>query len=239
VTIRPQGRRRQIVDPVTAEEALLFAERLARGCAQVLRDRVAAMILHGSLTLGDYTPGRSDIDLLVVAERAGEIAALKGLAVRERAHAPARVDLRFVTRKVAAAPTPSPPMELYIVMDPASGIEVETNHAGERDLVVELSMCRADGISLLGPPPSSLIGEVPDEWVLAVGDAQLADWQAIGDDPVHAELTVLTALRRDPTLQAVHEALHRRRTDPTFAIAAEPVRELLAMVRSRLRAARA
>ena len=26
------------------------------------------MILHGSLTLGDYVPGRSDVDLLVVVD---------------------------------------------------------------------------------------------------------------------------------------------------------------------------
>jgi Domain of unknown function (DUF4111) len=31
--------------------------------------------------------------------------------------------------------------------------------------------------------------------VVAAGDAQLADWQAIGDDPPYAELTVLTACR--------------------------------------------
>jgi hypothetical protein len=43
--------------------------------------------------------------------------------------------------------------------------------------------------------PAELIGEVPAEWVLAVGDAQLGAWEAIGDDPKHAELTVLTACR--------------------------------------------
>jgi hypothetical protein len=249
---------------VTAEEALRFAERLAHGCAQVLRDPDVGVILHGSLALGDYTPGRSDIDLLAVAEPAltdGEIAAIIDLTAKERPHAPARVDLRVVTRAAAAAPTPSPPMELYVAMDPASGLEVETHHPGERDLVVEFSMSRAHGLALSGPPPRELIGEVPDEWVLAIGDAQLADWQRLGDDPLHAELTVLTACRiwrfgearrhcsktaaaewalsRDPTLRAVREVLHRRRTDPTFVAAPEGVRELLAVVRSRIAAQRA
>jgi hypothetical protein len=32
-------------------------------------------------------------------------------------------------------------------------------------------------------------------WVVAAGDAQLAHWQAIGDDPPYAELTVVTACR--------------------------------------------
>jgi hypothetical protein len=51
------------------------------------------------------------------------------------------------------------------------------------------------GHSLLGAAPAELIGEVPDRWVVTAGDAQLADWQAIGDDPPYAELTVLTACR--------------------------------------------
>ena len=80
-------------------------------------------------------------------------------------------------------------MEAYIEITPASGSElhVERRHPGERDLVVEFSMCRAHGRSLVGAPPAELIGEVPAEWVVAVGDAQLADWQAIGDDPKKVE----------------------------------------------------
>jgi predicted nucleotidyltransferase len=35
---------------------------------------VAGVVLHGSLALGDYLPGRSDIDLLVVVD-AGRMAA--------------------------------------------------------------------------------------------------------------------------------------------------------------------
>jgi hypothetical protein len=60
---------------------------------------------------------------------------------------------------------------------------------------VELSVCRAHGRSLLGAAPAELLGEVPDRWVVAAGDAQLAAWQVIGDDPPYAELTVLTACR--------------------------------------------
>jgi hypothetical protein len=71
----------------------------------------------------------------------------------------------------------------------------ERRHPAERDLAVELSVCRAHGRSLLGAAPAELLGEVPDRWVVAAGDAQLAAWQAVGDDPPYAELTVLTACR--------------------------------------------
>jgi len=167
-----------------------------------------------------------------------------------------------VTRQVAAAPTPVPPMEAYIELTPGSGsgMQVEHRHPGERDLVVEFSMCRSHGRSLWGAAPAGLIGEVPDEWVVHVGDAQLAAWEAIGEDPKHAELTVLTAcrvwrfaeegrhcsktaagewaLRRDPTLQVVRDALQQRRGDPTAPIDPAQVRQLLAVVRARLAEAR-
>jgi hypothetical protein len=114
---------------------------------------------------------------------------------------------------------------------------------------------------LLGASPAELIGEVPDRWVVAAGDAQLAAWQAIWDDPPDAELTVLTAcrvwrfaeegrhasktaagawaLRCDATLQVVRDALRQRHNDPTSPIDRAQIRQLLALVRTRLAEARA
>jgi hypothetical protein len=136
----------------------------------------------------------------------------------------------------------------------------ERRHPGERDLAVELSVCRAHGRSLLGASPAELIGEVPDRWVVAAGDVQLADWQAIGDDPPYAELAVLTAcrvwrlaeegrhvskaaaaewaLKRDPTLQVVSDALQQRRGDPNRPIDPAQVGQLLAVVRAQIAEAR-
>jgi hypothetical protein len=69
--------------------------------------------LHGSLVLGDYAPPASDIDLLAIVERprrnAEAESLIRGPTARE---APARVDLRVVTRAAAAAPRLAPPMEL-------------------------------------------------------------------------------------------------------------------------------
>ena len=186
-----------------AADALRIAEDVAHAWAP----SATAVVLHGSLVYGDFIPGRSDVDLLVVAddERAGPAAA-QG------------VDLLVVSPEEAAAP------------------DVSVVHGPRRDVVVQLSMCRRDGRSLHGVPPAQAIGEVPDVWVMAVGNAQLADWTAIGDDPPHAVLTVLTtcrmwrfaeerrhcskraagewALRQDPTLRVVRQALAAR-ADPT------------------------
>ncbi len=242
------------------EDALRFAERLARSCSQALGKGVAGTILHGSLTLGDYIPGRSDVDLLVVVEDPltdARIRAVASAVAGQQPPPPGRVDLRAVTRSVAAAPTPAPWMELYVELDSRleTGMQVEA-HRPERDLVVELSACRAHGRSLLGADPSALIGEVPPEWVVGVGEHQLAVWQKRPFDSRHAELIVLTtcriwrfaeehrhcskseagewALGREPALKAVQEALHQRRVDPMSPIHRKPVRELLALAWARL-----
>jgi predicted nucleotidyltransferase len=244
----------------SAEAALRFAQTLARACSEALGDTVTGVILHGSVTLDDYLPGRSDVDLLVVAQDPltdAQVAALTEALAAQRQWAPGPVDLRLVTRQVAASPTPAPPLEAYLRLTPTSGVRVEERrHPGERDLAVELSVCRAHGRSLLGATPAELLGEVPHRWVVAAGDAQLAAWQAIGDDPPYAELTVLTACRvwrfaeegrhvskaaaaqwaleRDPTLGVVGDALRRRLGDPEARIDPAQVVRLLAEVRARL-----
>jgi Aminoglycoside adenylyltransferase, C-terminal domain/Nucleotidyltransferase domain len=189
------------------------------------------VILHGSLTLDDYVPGHSDIDLLVVIDDPlgdARLAALTEAMTSRRAAAPGPVDLRLVTRQVAASPTPAPPMEAYLRLTPVSGVRLEERrHPAEGDLAVELSVCRAHGRSLLGAAPAELLGEVPDRWVMAAGDAQLAAWQAIGDDPPYAELTVLTACR---VWRFAEEGRHVSKTaaaewalerDPTLGVVGE------------------
>jgi predicted nucleotidyltransferase len=233
-----------------------FAERLARGCATALGRHVVAVILHGSLTLGDFTPGKSDLDLLIVVERPladEEIDALLGTIHSLRGEAPSRVDLRVVTRAVAAFPTPAPAMEVYVALQPGRPMEVETRVAGEPDLVVEFSVVRDHGRTLVGAEPSALIGRVPDEWAIEVGDRQLAAWERLVDDAAHAELMVLTtcriwrfnaervhcskaaagrwALARDPSLSAVEATLRQRGGDPDVTIGAEDIRRLIAIVR--------
>lgn len=237
---------------MSAADALELAGRVEQSCSHALGDALAAVILHGSLVLGDFVPGRSDVDLLVVAEdaltddqRAALVAAMPDSA--------ARVDLRVVTRTVASSPTPTPPLDTYVTLKAGRAPLLEAEHPGERDLVVEFAACRELGRSLRGAKPSAVLGAVPDEWVRDVGEAQLADWQRLEFSPPHAELMVFTACRvwrfaderrhcskkaaaewalaQEPSLDVVRAALRRRYDDPSFPIEEPSVRELLARVR--------
>jgi hypothetical protein len=214
------------------------------------------VILHGSLAAGGYVSGHSDIDVLVVVERTlddDELRSLEGLLTRWVEATPEESDIRVVTRAVAASPTPSPAMELYVALL-GDRLEIQ-RRVEEPDLVPEFAIARESGLALVGEPASNVIGAVRAEWLVALGDRYLARWQELTDDDQHAELTVLTACRiwrfavegihcskadagawalaRDPELEAVQGALQRH-SGETAAITPDHVALLLSRVRAEL-----
>ncbi len=240
-------------------DAVRLAGELAADFTRLLGDRVVAVILHGSLVLGDFMPGRSDIDVLVVVERPlndGGLKVVRAAVVARRENAPGGIDVRVVTRAAAASPTQEPAMELYVGLHGDEEPEILTRVI-ERDLVAELSMARADGQSLFGAEPSLVVGEVPDEWVVAYGDRSLAHWERLTGDAKHAELMVLTtcriwrftlegvhsskstagrwALARDPSLTAVEDALRLRAGELDAVVESSDIAALIARVRSEIR----
>jgi predicted nucleotidyltransferase len=244
------------------QRALAFAGRLAARCSDALGDAVLAVILHGSLTLGDFTPGRSDIDLLVIVATPlsdDRVAALRDAVDQVREAAPSRVDLRVVTRATTRSPTLAPLLEASLTVRPGRGLEVETRIA-EPDLIVEFAIARAHGSSIVGHAPADVIDAVVAECVLEVADRQLAAWQRLTDDADHAELMVLTACRiwcfaierefcskaaagrwaleRQPSLRVVEQALRQRTGDRGATIAADGIGQLLGLVREQLRVQR-
>jgi hypothetical protein len=155
------------------EEAVVAAGRLAECCLAVLGASVVSSILHGSLTLADFQPGKSDLDLLLVVDRGLtglEIDALVS-AVGDAGLGPANgIDLLVVTRAAAAFPGDGPSRELQVGRHgPGDELEVEGRADRVFDLWPELSMARATGRALSGPDPHEIIAEVPVDTVHASG----------------------------------------------------------------------
>jgi hypothetical protein len=160
----------------------VLSDRLIAACTRVLPD--ATVIVTGSLALGDYRPGESDVDLLVLSDERtdGLVEAIEQAWSEE----PGEFDLRVVRYAVAARPTRTPQLAIGI-SDFGAGIEVVRDTA-EPDLVVEFSMCLQLG-------RGDVIGPVPDEWVDEVGAAVVQRWKAIEYDSRNQELMALTACR--------------------------------------------
>ena len=239
-------------------DAVRLADELAADFTRLLGDLVVAVILHGSLVLGDFVPGRSDIDVLVVVQRPladGELEALRDAIVARRGRTGRH---RRPRRHAGAASSPMKSRR----WSSTSGIhgdeapEILTRVA-EPDLLAELSMVRADGRSLIGDEPSLVVGDVPAEWVIAYGDENLARWERLTDDAEHAELMVLTACRiwrfalegvhcsksaagrwalaRDPSLAAVEDALRLRAGEPDAVVEPSDIAALIERVREVIR----
>jgi hypothetical protein len=239
------------------EAAVAAAKRLADSCTDILQTTVVSAVLHGSLTMDDFRPGRSDLDLLLVVERgltSSEADALVG-AVRAADLGPAGgVDLLVVTRRTAETAADCPGRELLVGRWPGSGEELEVEGQDDHvpDLWPELSEARANGRSLLGPEPREVIGEVPHDRVRANGIGWLRTWLERIDDDKNAVHMVLTACRmwrfeltgehtsktaaarwaleRDPSLIGVELALSARSTSDTPRIAPREVERVLLRV---------
>ena len=160
----------------------MLLDRLAAACTSILPD--ATVIVTGSLALGNYQAGKSDVDLLVLSDAPtdGLVEAVEQAWSQESGE----FDLRVVRYAVAARPRRTPHLVLGI-SDYGDRFEVERD-TEEADLVVEFSVCRQLG-------RSDVIGPVPDEWVDDVGAAVLTRWKTIGDDAPDRELMALTACR--------------------------------------------
>src|SRR6476661_3339831 len=106
---------------MAARDEHLLAEEIVAACRRALPP-LAGAILHGSLASGDFVPGKSDVDVLaIVDERPSEreLAALTSAPGGPRPPPPGAAGLGRGTRRTAAGPSPNPPVEIYIRLDPA------------------------------------------------------------------------------------------------------------------------
>jgi predicted nucleotidyltransferase len=203
------------------------AAEFAGSVAGILGDRARSVILHGSLAAGGFRPGRSDIDILAVADGTMPDSQIDAL-VRLVGQADADIDIDFhvITAGVAGRPTRTPPLELY-----AGHHEVERRVPAAPDLLAELSAARAHGRALRGAAPREVLAPVPAQWIVDRGRHWLTVWQSLTDDTESAAFMVLTACRiwhfavehehcaklraaewalgRDPSLVAVGQAIRQ------------------------------
>ncbi|WP_164842687.1 aminoglycoside adenylyltransferase domain-containing protein [Actinoplanes solisilvae] len=166
---------------------------LAPQIAGIVGPTCRAVILHGSLASGGFRPGHSDVDLLVVVNEpltdARADSLTDHLSSADLGDA-AGLDVDVVTAAVARHPTPAPPLELHVSLNPT---EIERGVPTAPDLPAELSIAKQDGITLYGDP--AVLAPVPAEWVIARGRHWLNTWQSLTDDEPHAAFMVLTACR--------------------------------------------
>jgi streptomycin 3"-adenylyltransferase len=166
------------------------AEELTSGLADVLADDLVGVYLHGSLALGCFNSEISDVDVLAVARRGLTLEEKRStfdVLARISSH-PSGVELH-VLDETRLRPWRHPlsfDFHFGETWRDALSHDFEGALAGQRrddpDLAAHVTVARAAGVALAGPPPQDVFPEVP--WADYV-DSLVADlsWVLDSDRP--------------------------------------------------------
>jgi hypothetical protein len=165
------------MDPVLA-----CVHGLAADLAGQADGTLIAVYLHGSAALGGWMPGRSDVDVLIVAADDTGVAIADSMARVIVAAGPrcpgSGLETSIVAATAARDPGPPWPYLRHVVAGPAVSPRVvvpDDAAPGDRDLLMHYAVCRAAGRRVLGPSPRELIGPIPRPDVLGYLADEL-DW---------------------------------------------------------------
>lgn len=188
---------------IGAAGAAYVAEIVARA-RDVLGGDLRAVCLMGSAALGDYRPGRSDLDVAVVAERPLPLVAreaLVGALEHDALPCPAR-GLELVTYDPSGLADPRGPAYLInLNTGPRMDHQVSFDPAENPRFwfTLDVAIGRTLGRALLGPSAADLFPELPDDLVRGAARDSLDWWSANGGHPFTAVLAACVAWRWSET----------------------------------------
>jgi Nucleotidyltransferase domain len=175
-----------------------YVEELTRRLARELDGALHAAYVIGSLALGDYVPGRSDIDILAVSTTAPSQARKQRMVDRlshPTLRCPARgLELVLYERAAAAQLGVTPGFALNLNTGPRMRQHVSFEPSSEPAhwFILDIAIARARGLRLVGPPAGDVFAEIPDG---RIRDALLEslDWHVDNETATH--MSVLNACR--------------------------------------------
>jgi len=169
----------------------------------VLGDYFLGLYLHGSLALGDFDPGHSDIDFLVVTSRRlpvktlfPDLEAMHLRIMRSGLKWAKKLEGAYLSRKALLRYKPGRSKIPYL-----NGGKFFLTTEGI-DWIINRHILRENGITVAGPPIRSLIAPVNQEEIRrAVVEGIWTEWRLKEDDrdwlkpPGHQPFVVLTNCR--------------------------------------------
>ena len=187
-----------------------YLTELVEAARESLGDNLVAAYAAGSVGLGAYEPGRSDVDVALVCEDAVELPLKQALVARlrhETVPCPARgLELVLYRRAVAQAGTLEPGFE--VELNTGAGMSFRATYAAEdRPMsdgrfwyALDRSILHQSGYVIFGPSASEMFADLSPTDIRALLVDALRWWLALptppGDEPAPgAEDAVLGACR--------------------------------------------
>jgi len=176
-----------------------YLAELTRRLGDLLGDELLGVYAGGSYALGAYDPGRSDIDVTVVATGALAPATKQAIVERLRHEAlpcPAR-GLELVVYPLATARSGGgePGFELNLNTGATMGFRAD-EEPGDIEgfwFAIDRAILREHGIPLAGPPPADLFAPIPRATLLPLLQESIR-WHRDSDVPLGSD-TVLNTTR--------------------------------------------
>lgn len=151
------------------------AEELIRGFAEqseeILQDNLTGVYLHGSAVMGCFNPGKSDIDLITVAERPLSDAvkrAYMDMVTGYNASGPAKgIEMSVALRSVCSPFVYPTPFELHFSVKHLQWYRenpdeyIRRMNGTDKDLAAHFTVIRKRGRCLCGAPVREVFAEVP------------------------------------------------------------------------------
>lgn len=162
------------VDPTAHKEVNALLRVLLGGVRQILGEDLIGLYLYGSLSLGDFVEGSSDVDFLVVTRERLAEAALEQLRLMHEEIAASGL---VYARKLEGSYIPQTALRRYdpnAALHPTIGVDwpFQVGFHGSNWLL-ERWIVREHGIVVWGPPPRTLIEPVAPQQLRAATYEQL------------------------------------------------------------------
>lgn len=149
-----------------------YLGELVRRLTDLLKDELQGAYAIGSLALGGFVPGRSDIDVVAVARDEVSLESRQAIAdalTHPALECPSR-GLEFVLYARDRVATPSPDAAFSINLNTGPGMDfslsMDPGSEPAHWFVVDRSIARSDGVRLAGPAAGEMFAEIPRPWVL-------------------------------------------------------------------------
>jgi hypothetical protein len=179
-------------------EVATFAQALTKRLQKILGEDLHGAYLSGSVALGGYLPGQSDIDLLVVSQSSLKVEKKRAVAQvisDEAANCPTRgMEFILYSRQAVAKVSRTPRFEINLNAGPQMPYHLSFDPASEPShwFVLDISIVREHGLQLIGPPAAEVFAPIPRSWVLDALEDSLG-WHADHESLLH--YSVLNACR--------------------------------------------
>lgn len=178
---------------------------IMQSARRILGTKLHGFYVHGSLAFGDFDPLRSDIDILIVVNRAPtelENIGVINLMLEKTPLAPAKgLEMSVVRLENTLAPAYPPEFDLHF-----SNMHIESARADKTayvrrmrgedpDLAAHFAMTREAGVALWGPPANETFGEVSRQAMLKSILCDVMDAESeIERNPIYITLNLCRAL---------------------------------------------